>query len=207
MIHTVTSPAGLPPIIAAMLGFEPTNSLVILPIGSGRAPTARIDLDPTVDPDSLHDVFAPARRYWSQVAVVLYTDDQNLAEHFGDSIERILPGVTVDIVCRVAHGHIATLDGSRSWAIDSHTGNQEIDARVVHPSRDDLARDAETITEARAALTMAIHAYKAGNGARALTYLDRCHALQPDDDTTRLARLLEVAIAHAVDPNEIDGSD
>lgn len=184
---TIRSESDIPPLVSRILGFVPTDSVVIL--GTGRAPTARVDL-PT-DPDGVVGLalgLGPAWDHWRSVPIIvaIYTDDVAAYDLAVSSVDVWLDGIEPAAVVHVPSD------------ADHHapTGS-DYDAKHVVTSREALVAEAATIGDADLARRLAWESYSAGDGARAWIYLARVEALtgEPrDDDMTRLAHRLRLAV-------------
>ena len=181
-------------VVPRVLGFVPTDSLVIL--ATGGAPTARVDL---VDSAALAEGLAPALPHWqaSPVVLVVYGTPADLGRIHAD-LGEILPGVTPVDLFAVTDAHTVDLDGTRE-AIDYAPTGTSLDAVPVGFDRDSVATEqAASVTDADTAVTLAVEAYLAGNGALAWIFHDR--ALDLGSTVVRLA-VLAVHLTKAIAPN------
>ncbi len=145
------SPADLVALVPVVLGFHPGDSVVLLTLGSpGRAFHARVDLPVTVaGQEEVATVLVEAVRTNAVrgAAVLLYTDDDALAEAQGEILRgRLLEcGVEVLDVLRVDEEcwHRVPADGTPGTAydLDTHpfTAQRVFEGRVVHRDRAELA--------------------------------------------------------------------
>ena len=101
--------------IPHLLGFEPHESLVIVPVRGVRAPVARLDLPRTSHDareviDALSDTYASGR--WGEIAVLVVCFSENPATTapFSADLERALQGQDVAVVRRLAAGETTWMD-------------------------------------------------------------------------------------------------
>ncbi len=115
-----TGPADLLALVPGFLGFHPEDSVVLVTVGDARQPFhARVDL-PT-DPVGVEELCAYLARVCVRsgvrgVAVVVYSDDEALAEELVDELAGRLEEDGVDIACGVR------ADGERWWVLGSGGG-------------------------------------------------------------------------------------
>ena len=164
--------------LARVIGFYPTDSLVIM--GTGGGPTARIDTCP------LPEIVAgmtPALGHWGNgVVVVGYGTGQSLIQPVAAWLGQV--GVTVK----------ATLHASNEPAKGT-TGVPRVDARPVYSSRRELEAKAEALTDVAEVERMALDAYADGAGAKAWVFHDRAVALgSTSPEMQRLKGWLEGAV-------------
>lgn len=192
---TVKDPGQVPAIVERILGFVPRESLIVLGIGGG--PVARVDLG---DVDALMAGLAPARGHWVQVVLVLYSDDPEVVLEYEAAWVREFPGIEVLGVVRV-HDDTVYRDGVAHPRTVVNLG--PLAARAVAPSRDEMAAsitgDVRTTEEA---LTMALEAYRVGDGAKAWVCLERFEDLGGPPENV-IYRGLSALLTNAVDPKEI----
>lgn len=150
---TARCPEDLLALVPVVLGFTPTESVVMLTFGPRRAFHARIDLPP---PEAAHEVLealrAPALRHAvDRVVLVLYARDARPAERVGRVLRRGLREAGIDVIDLIrADGHrwYPLLPGRRRdretgvpYDVSTHpfTVQGVVDGRVTHDSRAALA--------------------------------------------------------------------
>lgn len=156
---TLTCPEDVHRIVPRILGFQPTESLVILGLGP-NVPSARVDLD---DIDEIADGIKGALPAWQSahaVGVVVYSDDPVLARAFLDGADTILPDVNI-----VLRQHFAS---------DFASGDPVPEAAL---RREDFEERAQRVESPDEAIGLAAESYKRGNGAHAWAYIDRAEEL------------------------------
>ena len=115
-----TGPADLLALVPGFLGFHPEDSVVLVTVGDARQPFhARVDL-PT-DPVSVEELTSYLSRVAVRcgvrtVAVLVYSDDDALAEDIVDDLAARLWEVDVEVACAVR------ADGERWWALGANAG-------------------------------------------------------------------------------------
>ena len=196
---TLKSLADVARAVPPIFGFVPSDSLVVVPIGSG--PFGRVDLTSMDDILGLASGLASAvDGYWSKSPVIVMTyGSLTLGENAFTLRRTFLPGVRV-----LDWGHV--VDGSTVQSL--MTGSVEpitniptgtiLDAKAVASSRDALEADALTVSDPQTAETLAVESYMAGNGARAWCFLDRAEELS--GTRSALMRRLAYNLENAVSP-------
>lgn len=101
--------------IPHLLGFEPRESLVVVPVGGGRAPVARLDLPGTTeDAREVVEVLSETygSRRWGEVAVLVVCFSQSPASTapFSVELENALAEHDVVVVRRLAAGETTWID-------------------------------------------------------------------------------------------------
>lgn len=93
--------------IPHLLGFEPEESLVVVPVSGGRAPLARLDLPKSPDEereviDTLTETYGSRR--WGDVAVVLacFSEKPEATRGFSANLEKEMERRDVPVVSRIA---------------------------------------------------------------------------------------------------------
>jgi len=154
--YPITTPADLLALVPSVLGFHPEDSLVlVVTAGEVGQLHARIDL-PGLDEAGVAEVVdtvltAVTRSGAREVAMVVYSADEMLAEDLVDHLVDILEVRRVDVVCAIR------ADGERWYSLDcnpayfsaegesydvsSHpiTAQSVLDGRVTFGSREALA--------------------------------------------------------------------
>lgn len=201
---SLKSPAQIPAIVAGFLGFEPSDSLVILGLGGG--PSARVDVNPDSLADAVSALTAAARHWTNGVVVALYSDTVDMLD-LEHALMSDMPEVEVKALVTVTNvsGRVVVTDpNGNTYEPDSGDLPDSLRAKRVVKSRDELVAEASATTNAGEAWGVAIEAYRAGDGARAWVYLDRFHAMSaPTDDSMLLAHFL----TEAVDPKSDDARE
>lgn len=196
---SIKSPADIPAVVAALLGFTPTESLVIVAIGGG--PTARVDITTDTVTDAV-TAMASAESHWTNgVLVAVYSDEVSPldVEH---AMASIMPSVKViDTITVTPSGDVVTTAGDVMIAAPSTNAN--IAAKQVAPSRESFVAEAAAITDEAEAWLMARESYLAGNGARSWCFLDRFVVLHKGE--TAESMHLTVLLEQAVDPKSVMG--
>ena len=111
-----TSPADLLALVPTFLGFHPSDSVVLVTVGSAPSPVhARVDLP--VDSGEAaalaeHLAGVADRNGVGAVALVVYTDDVALAATMVEALVAALSGVRCAVRCAVR------ADGERWWLLD-----------------------------------------------------------------------------------------
>jgi hypothetical protein len=156
MTLTAHGPEDLLAAVPVVLGFRPSESVVMLTFDARRTFHARVDLPPPGDLDDDLPVLSAALRdpclvhAVGRVALVLYSADAVLAGRVGARLRADLEAVEIGVI-DVLRAH----DG-RWWRVPGETGEQErsgrpyddtshpfavqavFDGQVTHGSRDDL---------------------------------------------------------------------
>jgi uncharacterized protein DUF4192 len=160
-------PVDLVAVVPQVLGFHPADSVVLMTFGNAENFHARVDL-PTGREEQLAVVGmlaeVIAQHRVPQVALLLYTDDPQVAVTFHDAVLARLVRDRVDVIelLRVADGRIHDAgdvrDPGTAYDIKAHpfTAEQVVRGQVVHDSREQLAtslrlvdaEDARAVTEA-----------------------------------------------------------
>jgi hypothetical protein len=179
----LSTPGDIPLVAAHVLGFIPSDSLVILGIGGG--PHARVDLGPEAVAS-----LSVALPHWSTVLAVVYSDDATDLEAYRVALDLAFP--TLQVVNIVHVDPAGRVNGQHSAA------TVETPHKRIASSRDELTREAADEHDADTALVVALTAYEVGDGAKAWIYLDRARELGLADDTQ--ARELDRKLRTAVDP-------
>jgi hypothetical protein len=148
---TARSPVDLVAVVPYVLGFHPSDSVVLLTFGPGEAFHARVDLPS--DEDDQRDVVTMladvvTRHGVGRVAVLLYTTDPWVAAAFHDVVvpELVRRDVEVLDVLRVGAGRVHCArevdDPGTAYDLTTHpfTAEQVVGGAVVESSRDALAR-------------------------------------------------------------------
>lgn len=189
--------------VPVILGFHPSESIVIVGIGSG-APTARLDL-PGVSREALLEALGPAIEagHWSEGCLVAVFTECNVvaAEVLLSSTSKWLPEIRVLDAFRVTTGEcIGALE-----ATGETVAPIEVPGRPVAASRADLVAAIDELMDPEDILTRAVTAWKSGNGAAAWLYLDRLEEVAgwPDPLPDRALRLASL-MRSAIDPTQVD---
>lgn len=144
------TPTDLIAVVPAVLGFHPQDSVVLLTFGPpGGSFHARVDLPVEREhQDAVADVLIDAvrRNGVRRAAVLLYTDDVELAFTQGDLLAERLVELEVDVidVLRVddGHWHAVPEDGSpgTAYELETHpfTAQRVFQGQVVHRDREEL---------------------------------------------------------------------
>lgn len=189
--------------VPVILGFHPSESIVIVGIGSG-APAARLDL-PRMSREAVLDVLAPAIEagHWSDGCLVAVFTECNVAagEALLTTTPKWLPGIPVLDAFRVTAGECF---GPRETTGTTVTP-VVIPDHPVAASRADLVPAIADLTSPNEILARAITAWKDGNGAAAWLYLDRLEEVAgwPEPLPERALRLASLMRA-AADPKTSD---
>ncbi len=155
---TARSPEDLLAMVPVVLGFVPTDSIVMLTFGADRTFHARVDLPPPGESTAevVESLREPAKRHGvRRVVFVLYSEDPHPAERVSTRLVREfrVTGIEVVDVLRADGGRwFPMLRGRRSRAagvpydVSAHpfAAQAVLDGRVTHRSRSDLATSIET---------------------------------------------------------------
>lgn len=158
---SIKAPADIPNAVRTFLGFDPTDSYVVLGIGGG--PTARVDIGPAA---LIAASLVTAAPHWSNgVVAVAYSSDPAALGDLAQILE------TLDVPVRLA-AHVGestvTVGESTEPYYNGGRSREDVMADVVAAVSDPDEADEE-----------AWRAYlDAGNGALAWLYLDRAEALR-----------------------------
>jgi hypothetical protein len=195
---TLKSPADIPAVVDAMLGFTPSNSLVVLGLGGG--PSARVDITSGETLIAAVESLTTAAQHWGKGTIVaLYSDDVDMVD-LEYAMATLLPDVPVAIMVEVTtmYGPTHVIDTDGNLFVATPPQDPEMAAKRVVSSRDALVEEAEQTTSADEAWMMAREAYRAGDGARSWIYLDRFHAL--GGSRTPDSMILERFLTQAINP-------
>lgn len=200
---TIKTPGDIPPVVDQVMGFHPTQSIVVLDLHGG--PCARLDL-PTNDDGwaQVVESLAPAAVQWSDVLLAVFTErDDALAQVVAMFRER-MPWITLAVSIRTHGDTVWTLEGG-AYAVTTNAVDNYPDVKPVLRSRGEIAFAAQEINDGAEALSLAWSAYNLGNGAEAWVYLDRHVELMGEDPewtspALDLARRLTLAIRPDVAP-------
>lgn len=114
-------PDDLLALVPSMLGFHPTDSVVVLTVGAAAQPFhARVDLPAgPADREALAGYLADVTRRngTTRLAVVVYSDDPGGADALVDDLAPRLRRIDVELVCAVR------ADGARWWALPADAGD------------------------------------------------------------------------------------
>lgn len=200
-IRTHADAAALVPVV---LGFHPTDSLVVL--GTGGGPSARIDLAAlanVVDVRAQFSAFVPHLK-GHPTLLIAYTGNRELATSAMDLADFILPGVTIGATLRVHDGLVYDLTDPHDTGTPvpgAHAVGAEAAAVNVVGTRDDLVAEAAAVTDLDTCENLAMQSWLAGQGARAWCYHDRAVELRGHE--SGLMEELAYALTHAIDPRQI----
>lgn len=155
---TARSPVDLVAAVPYVLGFHPSDSVVLLTFGPGEAFHARVDLPP--DEDDQREVVTMlvdvvTRHRVARVAVLLYTEDPWAAASFHDAALPVFVrrGVEVIDVLRVGSDRVHRAgdpdDPGTAYDLTAHpfTAEQVVGGVVVESSREALARTLDCVDE------------------------------------------------------------
>lgn len=152
---TARTPEDLLAAVPVVLGFQPTDSLVMLTFGAPRPFHARVDLPR--GPDAVAEVvevlLGPARRHRvRQVVLVAYSADEHAAARVVRALCRAAGAAGIDVVdCVRAHegrwfsltpgGRPGVPAGGVAYDVSAHpfAAQSVLDGRVTHRSREELA--------------------------------------------------------------------
>lgn len=190
MRATIKTLGDVPMAVAGMMGFMPTESLVVMALG-GQGPTARVDLGP----DSV-EALAAAARHWAfgRVMILVFSDTEDVWT-YAAKFKHSFPLVDVVDTLTVRDGMVTSVTHGKSEPL-SQIAPGVLGDRLIEGSREALIEAAEQVTDADEAVRLAEGYYKAGNGAWAWVYADRARALGGDPSA------VEQALTNAVDPRE-----
>lgn len=189
----IDRPEQVPPTAEAILGFIPTDSLVVLGVGGGPT-VARVDLS---DDDAR--TLAPHAPQWRQIVVLVYSDDP---DHLRAAIRRCLfhlRGPQIVDAIHVAPSRMLSGPNGSGWAEDKAAG--EFAANHVAASRDELVAEAAKIGNVEEAMTVAQAAFEVGNGALAWVHLERAVELGAGEDERAL--ILRRNLISGVNPRNV----
>lgn len=163
--------ADLPAAIDALLGFRPTESLVVM--GNGQGPTARVDLGP-----GAVEALAPAVRHWRDVLLLVYSEAPMALLYLAE-FTAAYPEVNVLDALDVKGDTVTSLHSGETVTV-APIAPGILGDRIVAPSREDLIAEAQGVTDAAVAESLAEGYYASGDGARAWIYVDRARELGGD---------------------------
>lgn len=199
VVHSRAEAAAVIPI---MLGFHPTESVIIVGVGTGT-PTARLDLI-SAEVSSLRQTLMPAIQagHWRQGCVIaIFTeDDLDRADVLLASAPAWLPDVPILDAFRVTEGQCFDpweAVGEPVAEIPQLTGH-------IAASREELVPDVQQLQEPDEVLCRAIAAWKSGSGAAAWIHLDRLEELVGGTDLPQRAQRLVALLQTAANPREVD---
>ncbi|MGZ4464357.1 MAG: DUF4192 domain-containing protein [Nocardioides sp.] len=147
-----TSPEDVLAVVPVVLGFVPTDSVVMLTFGGSEPFHARVDL-PEADavPDLVHTLVAPAVRHGvRRVVIIVYAEDARPADGVARALAAGLQEAGIDVVeCLRADGRrwfplraaSAAERGGVPYDVRDHpfAAQAVLDGRVTHSSRAELA--------------------------------------------------------------------
>ena len=153
---TARSPEDLLAVAPVVLGFWPSDSVVMLTFGARHPFHARVDLPPTAaDAVLLDDItetlIAPAALHGvTRVVLLVYSGDEALADACWEALAAGFDGVGIDVVEAVRvdiarwyplRGHARLRGRGVPYDVSSHPFVVQaiLDGRVTHESRTDLA--------------------------------------------------------------------
>lgn len=187
MNATIKTLADIPAATAAVLGFEPAESLVVMGL-SGQGPIARVDLGD--DPVEAVLAMRPAAHHWDRVMLIVFSDETTSA-HIRTAFASAYPHVTVvDALDVTSRGIVSSTITGRSERV-AEIAPGVLGDRIVAPSRDSVVTEAQRVTDPAEALRLAEGYYRHGDGARAWAYVDRARELGADP--SRVEGWLETA--------------
>lgn len=159
---TITNREDAVCVVPKVVGFQPENSLVFLGLG-GNGMAGRVDI---AEPDVMEEVFARVQHQMSpQVIVICYTDDEQLASRIAGHVDDIFSTPEVVDCFRYYDGNVYDPMGL------GMTGTPvEVDGSRT---RADLVAAAALIVDVAEAIESGVNCWRAGNGAKAWTLLDR----------------------------------
>lgn len=219
---TARGPEDLLAAVPVVLGFRPTQSVVMLTFGGRHSFHARADLPDPGDPaatfeELVDSLLAPAVEHGvDRVAFVAYTADAALAARIGRRLRALFTRAEIGVidVLRADDGHWASVPlrpGRRERAMRPYDDRSHpfaaqavFDGRVTHGSRDDLraglAADPDLRRRTHRA-TLALAPAGPEEQERVLDLLVRCVAggrLPDDHEAARVLRAVtDVAVRDA----------
>lgn len=171
---TIRKPEDVDAIVRTALKFSPADSVVVIPIGGGAAPFARVDLDtPTV----LREAFSSVLPYWQRtrgVVVAIYSDGSPAVD-----VACVLPGVNVLLTVQRPNPGADAFREADLVALTQHV---------------------DTSAEA---VSKAWSAYEAGDGALAWRYIDRARQIGLTPSENASVRDLDYLMTEAIDPHAV----
>lgn len=200
-------------VVPHLLGFEPKESLVVVPVAGGRAPIARLDLPETAQEareviESVAETYGRDRLSGCRVLVVCFSDNPPATEGFSRELQAALEARQVGVVRRLAAGQDDWIDfTTHTRGARSLEERNVIDAAAVfagrpvpYESRETLAAgfqgDTDLIAEALPASRAARDASTRGlerSYCRAVVEQFQCDHERLDlGDAARLLANLEV---------------
>jgi len=212
---TARGPADLLAAVPVVLGFHPSDSLVMLTFDAARTFHARVDLPP---PDELMDsltelvdaLLAPAVAHRvGRVAFVSYSGDPLLSARVAAALRRAFAtaGIGVIVVLRAHAGQwcrVPTRPGRRETrpapyddASHPFAAQAVFEGRVTHASRDDLRATLAAVPDAVARVSALQHSTRCRPPADATWVLDlvtRCAATGDPPDDAEAARALRAVV-------------
>lgn len=159
---TARCPEDVLALVPVVLGFVPTDSVVMLTFGAAQSFHARADLPdgPDEAPEVLAALLAPARRHRvRRVVFVVYTDDAAAARNLARLLRREFGAAGIDVA------EVLRADGARwfpltpttrgvpEWGVPYDIGSHPflaqavLQGRVTHTSREELAASIEVDLE------------------------------------------------------------
>lgn len=98
-----------------LLGFEPRESLVVVPVTGGGAPVARLDLPKSAIEErevtaTLRETYGAGRWGRPCILIVCYSADPKSTDLFSRELQRALEGVGIAVVRRLAAGENSWID-------------------------------------------------------------------------------------------------
>lgn len=190
-------------VVPRVLGFAPSESIVVM--GTGGGLTARLDLTEKVT--QLRETLRPAEQNWrahGPVVVVVYAAEPLSAFFLLNDLESWLPDTPVADAFAVVDGLIVEPDGHIEGPVEpSDVANALPEAAASRDELEARAADCESATEAAA---LAVDSYREGQGALAWAYIDRARALDPNEFVAAALNVLERLIRDCVDPKSVSWS-
>lgn len=199
---TVRSRSEAAAVAPIMLGFHPTESIIIMGVGPG-APTARLDLISAEAP-GLREALMPAIQagHWRNgCALAIFTEDEvDRADTLLTNIPTWLPNVPIIDAFRVTEGRCF---GPWEASGVSVAEAPQVPGNIA-ASRQDLVPDVQQLQDPDELLRRAIAAWKSGNGAAAWILLDRLEEILGSAGLPERAQQLVALLQAATNPREVD---
>lgn len=191
---TLRTPAEIVKAVPHLIGFEPSDSLVVVSLGGG--PHARVDLG---DEEGLMQSLGHALPHWTGGVLLVVYGSHEEHRRIWNHAAHIFPSVPIMAVLGV-RGQVVHRDPDDEGEALEAELPEALTAKSVAPTRDHLVEEAAQVEEADDAERLAVESYERGDGARAWAYYDRAVVLR-GEATEAMCTLAQALTTAAPPPN------